>query len=656
MANRRVPEYFTGRPRAEGVRLATNAPFIRRQGIADNAIRAVTEVAAVYAAKAERERRIEDNRQFEESSIALNKTLSEKAVKYELNQEKFDQFCQKEREKFLANVSEDKRADYGLMFDRQAAGHSQRIFQNQQRVFKERQTATFLTASQNYYNAATTAARSGDMAEAQLQTENFMRVRESLLASGEISAEKYTDMGLRFSDELEKQKVLGEFDGVKTLGSEKVQEYIGSFMNREDMPIERRQRLANSLLAEYRTFQANNALVGKEYIEQANFIAEAVGKGLEPSVDTTAVLAGLENSGNYDTAKKLRQVIQLGKETKEFVKLDPAAMKAEIEELRKNQSTPYDLARLTSFEKTMDSAVKEIQSDPMNFAISRGIVEDAPLDFGRLDADKAKKRIANARLIQQRYSLPEAPVLTGAEASALAQAVNAGDARSNAALLSTINANFPEQTGTIVKSIAPKAPQFAQAAAIFSSNPNAAIEIIEGVDIMKFEPEYTPSSDVDFNDIYYKNINPAMFADMSPAWNENLKKTVKASLAAKNKQNGNTKRLAENGPIEDAIQSVVGDIVKIEMDGSGFFWDSSFNVPAPQGVSGKDFENWYQGLTDEDIPSAVTLSGLNLSVSDIHAYGTLHFAGNGQYRVRVNGELVYSKDGKPLVLHYKAED
>lgn len=650
----RVPEYFSRMPVAEGVRLATNAPFIPKEQLASTVTNAALELTGAYLEQERREKRIADNRQYEESSIALNTTLSKKAEKFRFDQEKFDAACREEREKFLADVEEDKKADYGLLFDRQAARYSQNIFQNQSRLNQEKQTAVFLDASKKYYDGATTAARSGNMEEVQYNIDRFMEVRESLMNSGELSAEKYADMGLRFSDEVEKQKVLGDFDGIKQQGDEKVREYIDGFMKREDMPIERRQKFANAMLADYRTFQASNQLAGKQYLEQANFIAEAVSKGLDPDIDTMAVLSGLENSGNYDAAKKLRQVISLGSETKEFVKLDPVAMKTEIDNLKQNPRTPYDLAKLNNFEKTMSTAIAEIKNDPMNFAISRRIVEDKPLDFSKLTPTAVQKRIQNAKLIQQRYSLPEAPVLTQSEASALGAAINAGDARSNAALLSTINQNFPENTGAIVRLIAPKAPQFAQAAALFRDNPTAAIEIVEGVDIIKHEPEYTPSSEDDFNGIYYQKIDNEMFAYMSPEWRENIKKTVKASLAAKNRNSGNTKRQAESGQINAAIKDVVGEIVKIEMDDTGF-WDETFKVPAPQGVSGDDFENWFLGLTDDDIPAdARTMTGNHVAASDIVGQCALRYAGNGKYLVEhyQNG-LIYRADGSPLILEYK---
>lgn len=645
----RVPEYFSRMPRAEGMRLATNAPFIPRQQIARNVTSAALELAGAYLEKERREKRIADNRQYEESSIALNSTLSEKAEKFRFDQEKFDAACKEEREKFLADIEEDKKADYGLLFDRQAARYSQNIFQNQSRLNQEKQTAVFLNASRTYYDAATTAARSGNMEEAQYNIDRFMEVRESLMNSGELSAEKYADMGLRFSDEVEKQKVLGEFDAVKPLGEEKVREYIGNFMKREDMPVERRQKFVNAMLGDYRTFQANNELAGKQYLEQADFIADAVSRGLEPDIDTTAVIEGLETSGNFEAAKKLRQVISLGAETKEFVKLSPGTMKTEIDNLKQNPRTPYDLARLNSFEKTMSAALKEIRQDPMNFAISRKIVDDRSLDFNSLTPEAAQRRLQNAKLVQQRYSLPEAPVLTQNEAAALGAAINAGDARSNAALLAVINQNFPENTGAIVRSIAPKAPQFAQAAALYRSNPAAAVDIIEGVDIMKYEPEYTPSSEDDFNDIYYQKVNNEMFAYMSPEWRENIKKTVKANLAAKNRSDGNTKRQAESDKINAAIKDVVGEIVTIDND-------NNFKIPAPQGVSGEDFENWFLGLTDDAVPAdARTLTGNHVDAANIVDSCALRYAGNGKYLVEhyQNG-LIYRADGSPLLLEFDA--
>lgn len=650
----RVPEYFTNGLQSviQAPRLSSNAPVVMTKSLAGVIGNATEDAALLMLRQAKKEEKIANDRAMEETALNVDESLASLANENRLDPEKFNSAAEEEKNKWLAEVPEDRREDYMLMFEKQRHRYSQTIKGNRQRLEQEKQTATFLTAADKYYNEALKSSRRGDVAQLQESVNAYMNIRQNLMNTGAVSAERYADMGIKFSDDIELQKYLGEFDTIKTQGAEKVQEYLNNFLKREDMPAPRRQRFANAILADYRTFQAGNALQSKELLEKANFVMKATSQGLEPQIDTAELLSGLENSGQFDAARKVRQSIELGKQTQEFVKLPFSEMKHEIETLKQKQQTPFDLAQLNAYQSVMKTAAAEISSDPLNFAISRGIIDDKPLNMTNLK-ESAETRISNAKLLQQRYNLEELPLLTKSEADNLAMIIRSGDSRSNAALLSSVNDGFGEYSHAVINAVAPKAPQFAQAAALYKSNPQAALDVIEGVDIMKYQKEFTPSSDDEFNEVYYKAIGNEMFMDVSPEWRDNLRKTVKARLAKINQDKGKTDRQIDNSDIETAVKDVIGDIAKIEMDGSGWLWDSSFKAPAPQGKTADDLENWYLSLTDNDVAQAVTLSGHKVTIADVHAAGKLSFAGDGKYFVRMNDQLLYRPNGKPFVLTYK---
>lgn len=649
----RVPEYFTNGLQSviQAPRLSSNAPVVMAKSLTGVIGDAAGDAALLMLHEAKKEQKIAEDRALEETSLTVDKGLASLANKNRLDPEKFNSAAEEEKNKWLAEVPKERQEDYLLMFEKQKHRYSKTIENNRQRLEQEKQTATFLTAADKYYNEALKSSRRGDVKELQTNINAYMNVRQNLMDSGAVSAERYADMGIKFSDDIELQKYVGEFDAVKTQGTEKVQEYLNNFLKREDMPAPRRQRFANAILADYRTYQAGHALQSKELLEKANFVMKATAQGLEPQIDTAELLNGLENSGQFDAARKVRQSIELGKQTQEFVKLPFAAMKHEIETLQQKQQTPFDLAQLNAYQSVLKTAAAEISNDPLNFAISRKIVDDKPLNMANLK-ESAETRISNAKLVQQRYSLEELPLLTKAEADNFAMIIRSGDKRNNAALLGDLYEGFGEYSHAVINAIAPKVPQFAQAAALYQTNPQAALDVIEGVEIVKRQKEYTPASENEFNKVYYETIGNDSFLDTSPEWRDNLRQTVKARLAKLNLDKGKTDRQIEKSDIKTAIKDVIGDIAELEMDGSGWLWDSSFKAPAPQGKTADDLENWYMNLTDNDVAQAVTLSGHKVTIADIHTAGKLSFAGDGKYFVRINGQLLYLPTGKPFVLTY----
>lgn len=655
MANR-VPEYYrnanTMFPRS-GPRERVNITSVDQQGkIIAAAESALAEIGQEYYLH---EKRLAKDQALEETSLNIDRNLSDLYQKNQTNSEKFEEDSRKEKAKWLQEIPEDLQKEYEIMFDRRQLQFSQRIKATENNIAKERQTATFLNAAQKYSEQAMIAARSGDEASLQENINAYMKMREDLLSNGALSAERYINMGEAFTDEVEAQKYLGEYDAIKSQGQPKVYEFINNFMARTDIPDSKKKRYANKILADYHTYMTTHTLQIKDLQEKTLFVANAVSQGLTPQIDTVQLLTELENNGQYEQANKLRKTIELGKEAQEFVKLDPLAMKNGLEALEQNLQTPYDYDRLQILQKTYATTLREINNDPMNFAISRGIVDDSP-SLNISDTDQVQKRIINAKMLRQRYRLAETPYLTKSEADSLSAEIKNNDSRNNAQLLAMLNNSFGNDSSAVIRQIAPAVPQFSQAAALYKDNPDAAIGIIEGIDVIKHQPEYTPSSNDDFYSAYYNIVDDNMFADISPKWNENIRETVKARLAALNKARGKTDRLVDPDTLRQAVTDVVGEIATLDMDGSGWLWDSSFKVPVPQGKTAEDLENWYMNLTDKDVDEAVTLSGHKISIDDLHGFGVLSYAGDRQYRVRINGELLYTADGKPFILTYKDED
>lgn len=649
----RVPEYFTDGlyGLARGQRIGNNAPVQRGTTAGEVIAKAALVAGTRMLATANKEEQLAEQRQFEESQLNVEKGLENLARKNEFDSEAFEKEASEQKADWIKEIPAEKRQDYNLMFDKYQSRYSGIIRNNEFKRQKEGEKATFLTAAQNYYQKAVTASRSGDDTELTDNVNGFMSIRKNLMDGGHISAESFVKMGQDFTDNIEQQKYLGEFDKIKTQGQIQISHFIGNFMRREDIPIEKRKKFANAMLSEYQTFQAQNSILLHDLREKSAFIQNSLTSGIEPDVDAAEVLNQLKSAGDMQEYGKLYKSLELGKEIKEFVKLTPSAMYEELATMKDNISDQDALIKYNSLQKVYYSAVKDLNEDPIQFAQSRKIIIDKGFDL--TNPAIMEQRLENGRLLQTKYKLSYTPLISKAEAGALSNAINNNDSRQNAVLVGQIYSVFKDKSHDIFRKVAPKNPQFVHAAAIFENDQQAAVTILEGADIAKNQAEYTPKSEIDFDEVYYNRIDESMFSEMTSEWRGNLKKTVKSTMAKINYDEKKNDREVEDDYVKQAIKTVVGDIANIEMDGSGLLWDSSFKVPVPRGTSIDDFEDWYEDIDDNSFLEALTLAGKRPTAKEIHKFGTLHFVSDGKYRVRLNGELLYDKNGAPFVLTYQ---
>lgn len=617
-----------------------------------NLIKTLGNAAEFY--KQERSKETPEEREFKiKTERDIDATIATHAAAHRYKPDEFLDYTTKQKDKFLENIPEEHYDWASEIYEKRINGYYSTINNNKLLLDRQTQLSNFMQTSNDLRDKAMIAASNGDMLGAAEYTVKWRENEEFMFKNGFMDGVKKETRDKDFTDDTLIQQHI--FAAKQSFGNdEQLNKLLEKVEKSNNYTPEQKHSIKQNILSEHNSWQATNRIKSAELYKTADFGIEAYAMGIEPQgFDFNDTYSQLKAAGNNEKAEALQQAYFGRKEMTSFAKLSPLQMSEEINDLKKTAKDENDLKRIKNFERLAENANKQIEADPLAYAIQHGVVADNGLDMSKPETFAVRKQ--NAAFLKEKYGLADAPVITKAEEQLLSSTIERNNPQQNAALVGTIYSGFGDSAGHIFRGVSSLSPEFAHAASVFGNNPAAAIEILEGMDIVKNEPIFLPSSEADFDTAFYKQMGNSMFADMTPEWISGLKKTVKSSLASHNKRNNDTSRVVSEDRLENAFNSVVGEVVDMEIDIKGSLNDNEYKVPAPLGVSSKQFTDWYLGLTDKDIPEAVTFSGLDVSMKRIQERGTLHYAGNGFYRVRINGELIYTTDGKPLVLQYKGE-
>ncbi len=647
----RVPEYhranFGNLGRIQRMSNAfAGAGKINRAGVVAEALLGAAGIAA------EKARESEDMIQkafFEQSRMNVESGLASLASKYKFDAEGFDKAVDENRSRLLGEVPEKKAIEYAAMFDGYKNHYRQAIVRNQQTQQEETLKASFLTANKKYFDDAVRFARAGREDLLQENVRNYMDNRELLFKQGFVSPEAYVKMGEDLADNVELQKNLGVFDTVMPQGDEAVFNYLDNFERRTDMSIARRDKFSAAMAAEYNSYKARHAVKLAETRKQAGFVVDALNKGLEPQVDIAALETELKAAGDLDGLKKLQTAVGLSQDVKAFVRMSPDQMSSLLADSRDNIRSEYDLARFSTLKTTYDEAMRELRDDPLDFAISRGIVQDSGFDAGNPEA--LALRLENGRFVKEKYKLNYVPVITKAEGDAVGRMIETNGYQENSAYLGQVYQSLGDEAWQFFDVVGRKNPEFAQAASVYKNSPETASGILQGAEILKEQKEYAPKKE-DFDKAYYDLIGQDVFSMLRPEDQANIKNSVYAYAAKLNSDNGVVDNTVADDVLEKSVRDVLGEKVDIDRDG---FWTGGFTTIAPQGVSADDFELWFSGLADERLKGAYTAAGYSVSAGTLKERGTLLWAGDRKYLSRVDDWLLLNEDGTPFVLDYDGE-
>ena len=175
-------------------------------------------------------------------------------------------------------------------------------------------------------------------------------------------------------------------------------------------------------------------------------------------------------------------------------------MSEEISKLKETAKNSEDLNKIKLLEKLANVAEKEINNDPLYYAEQHGVIETEILDITK--PENFNKRLKNAAFLQEKYGLDYMPVIKKNEAEALKKAISGMNSEAKALTLAQINTDFGEESGQVFEAIAPDNPEFAVAGKIFRNNPEAAVNIISGMDIAANEKGFAPTQNVNLQNAF----------------------------------------------------------------------------------------------------------------------------------------------------------
>lgn len=617
---------------------------------AGNLLNAFANAADVYVREKSKETP-EDRLYKNKKEREINETIATDAATFRYKPEEFLEKAQKSKETVLKDVPDDKWDWVNQTYEERINGYHQTIVNNKLALNRQQQLQDFTAKSDEYRDAAMTAAANGD---ALAFSQNLVKWRENedfMFNNGFMDGAKKTARMKEFTNTAVVQQNIA---GAKQLFGDTVQ--LNSFLNNIDKSKtytpELKRSIKQSVLSEYNNWSALNKVKSAEVMKKADFGIKAYSMGLEPDgFDVNDTIAELKASGQTEKAAQLENAFELKNEMSSFASLAPAQMSSELAELKKNASDQNDLNRIQVLEKLADTAQKEISNDALSFAISHKVVKDDGIDFNK--PNTLVERQKNAAFLQEKYGLDKKPLMTKGEIKTLQATLANADSESKAAMLATLSNSFGEDADQIFESVSEKNPEFAVAGKIFTRDPITAAHIVEGTAIAANEKGFAPSQNAALNNAFGRLDQALSNFDTKDV--NKVKQAVIANMTYLNK----AKNLYKDGDVldsdkvevaDEAIEQVLGNKIVRMSVGDGWFGERYYTVLPPD-TTQDAFEDWLKKLKDNEINNAF-IGDKRVSAKTIQDNGQLIYDGDNQYTVKINGDYVRHADGSPLILTY----
>ena len=568
----------------------------------------------------------------------IEKRIAEDAAIFRYKPEEFLDKVAQTKEKWLEEIPDDQYEWANLAFEERVNNFHRTILNNKIQLEHQQQLEDFTAQSDEYRTKALAAASAGDMLTFSQNAVKWRENEDFMFKNGFLNGDR---KALRQKDFTENAIIQQNIAGAKLVfaSPDKLNGFLTNIDKSESYSPELKHSIKQNILSEYNNWSAFNKVKNNEIIDRADFGIKAYGMGVEPAgFDINQTLQSLRASGLNDKADQLMNAYNLRQDMSSFATLAPYQMDEELNGLRKSAKSESDLDRIKALSNLAATAKKEIDADPIAYAAAHGLIEDDGLNLTKPETFATRQK--NAAFIKEKYALPEITLTTKGEREAFKAVLNDADSAAKIVILSTMKQSLGDNYGRFLHEIEPKAPEFAHAGAVFERSPKAASMVLDGLDVMKSQPEIAPNAK-DF-DNKYSTAFKGMFAYKSPEWEKGLKNSIKAYIAADNRQKGRNSSSAFSDSFDEAVETLVGQKVRIN------------GVPtvAPADVEPADFRKWFKGLDDKAFDKAVYENGNTVTAALAKSSGNLHYMADGIYLLSVDGEIVFDEEDKPFTLKY----
>lgn len=580
----------------------------------------------------------------------INNGLTKHAVNNKFDPAKFDEEAQKTQTEMFENVPEKHRKWFLKTFKETANQYNVRITAAAEKHKYDLTFEGLMEHSESFRAEAMAAAARGDQAGYNAAYQKWQTLENQMYDQGFLQIAQKINRAQDFKDSGLVQQYTGFAKAVYNQ-PEKLNGIIKQVQDSNKFTPELKKSIVNGISSGYSTWQAQNKAANKDLADSADFTAKALNEGIEPEgVDIAATITELAEHGLTDKAQKLQTAYNNRKISQTFAGLDLAQMDNALTGLRKDVKSEADIDLIKGLQKIRDKAETEIEKDPLNWAISHGVIDDDGLDTSKPESIAARKK--NAAIVREKYNLPYTPILTTSEKKSLSNTVAKADPVEQLNIIGQINNSFGEDAGSVFADIAPKNPELAIAGKLMNEGKaDIAAGIIEGMDIKSKESGFVPNNDINLQN-EFGQLNNAL-----RNFNEQDIRDVKAAIIARatglNKQTNifsNGDAIAEDklNNIKQATKDVLGgEIVHI----GGWFRDG-YDVLLPENVNQGEFEDWIDGLKDKDIGDAY-FGDKKAKAKDLSENGAFIYDGDGYYTVTIGNALITDAEGNPLRIKYK---
>lgn len=505
-------------------------------------------------------------------------------------------------------------------------------------------------------------ARSGDLEMVEKKLVQLDSIYAEGVNAGALSATNVKSEMLSLKEQIDGQLVLGAFDQIINTGDLKsAEEELAKFKksnNKDLLPgtkdavIQKVQAKINALRSEE---NRQKAIVKAELAAKEKILARHV-KDAEAALDKGYQPPGLEllieQAAGTKYEAQLKEAQLHAEASGNFVMLSPQMQEAQINKLKESKKKSGSQVKLLErFEKIHDHTVTELKKDGLSLAVEQGIVPQIdPIDIA--DPQSMANRVARISIAEAHYKQDISP-LTAAETDQIAAQFSKMDADQKIGMLNAITTGFGDSSIEVLKQLDKKNHTlFAHAGAlVVEGAPEVARLAIIGNEQAKLNKGVMPS-DADLMPTISTYLGSVFIAN--PKHHASIVQTTKAVYVGMATEAGITDGIVDTDLLQSAVEQVTGEILEIEADGSGWFWDDTYKIQPPaRGVTANQFQNYLGGLRPGDIDEmgGVLAFSSDEAVEQIQE-GVLVNIGQGKYIVNIGSGYLLNKNGDPFEFEY----
>lgn len=309
----------------------------------------------------------------------------------------------------------------------------------------------------------------------------------------------------------------------------------------------------------------------------------------------------------------------------------PGDVESLMSQLRSDASDGATAAQaqiITGMQAAQEARTKALESDPIGYAVNRGMVPaPPPLDLAAPDTWAAtfQSLQRGVDVLQARGEVGNISALRPEMLGQVTRMLDTATPQQSVQLLSSMSANMRPDTykATLGKLYASgQGRAAATAGALAPYNPAAAEGILRGQLLLKENPLLAPKNTDDNRLQVDDMLPPGAMAPGYEASRQFLIDSATARYADLSQQAADTSGELNPDRMQQAIDEVTGGV--LDMNG--------YPVIAPTyGMTQDDFDKRLSQLTPADLEGAITSSGQRVTMDDLMSQGRLRAVADGRY-------------------------